>query len=124
MEGTSPAMTKKRAPSRGRHHSTRQRLQVIPKRLRLILLLAHEAEKGEEILGPQIARRARDLSLWRRQVLERPRALGEELEGRREAHPVFRRQLFLRHHLAVEIGHLARADDVELLDDEIGLDVI
>ena len=55
---------------------------------------------------------------------ERAGPLREKLEGRREAHAIFQRQRFFRQFLTVEVGHLARADDVELQHLEIRLDVV
>src|SRR6266852_437986 len=49
----------------------------------------------------------------------RPDDFQEELECRRIADAVFSRDLLFRQLIAVEVGHLARADDVELQDLEI-----
>jgi glutamine amidotransferase len=97
--------------------------QVIAKTFRLVALLAHEAEQREEIIRAQIAGRARDLTLLRLLLGKAGRGLGEELEGRRETHAIFRRQRFFRNFLAVEVRHLARSDDVELQHLEIALHV-
>src|SRR6185312_16089449 len=104
--------------------STRPAFQEIAEALRLVTLLAHETEHREEVVGPEIARRARELARLRRQRLELRRILAEELEGRRELHAVLFRQRLLGQFLAVEIGDGLQPDDVELLDDEIGLDVV
>src|SRR5664280_2871633 len=54
---------------------------------------------------------------------ERAGPLREKLEGRREAHAIFRGHRLFRQFGPVKIGHLARADDVELQHLEIRLDV-
>src|SRR5579885_2585274 len=118
MAGTSPAMTNPSTPS------ARAALEVIAQALGLIALLAHEAKHREEVVGAEIAGRARDLARFRRQRLQFRRVLAEELEGRRELHAVFLRQRLLGQFLAVEIGDRLEPDDVELLNDEIGPDVV
>src|SRR5262249_15058546 len=85
----------------------------------MVTFLAHVAEHGEEIVRPQIAGDAGDLALGGVAVLEPGGVLREELDGRRETHAVARRELLLAELAAVEISHLARADDVELEDIEV-----
>src|SRR6185312_4847382 len=104
--------------------SARPALQVIAQALRLVGLLAHEAEHGEEIVGAEIARRTRHFARLGAERLELRRVLAEELEGRRELHVVLLRHRLLGQFLAVEIGDGLEPDDVELPDDQVGLDVV
>src|SRR5690606_26174788 len=87
-------------------------------------LLAHETKHREEIIGPQIARRARHFPFLRLAMLERGGLLIKELEGRREADAIFRGKVLLGQFLAVEILDLARTDDVELQDNEVAFDIV
>src|SRR5471032_2238957 len=64
--------------------STRERFDEIPEALALVGFFADVAEHGEEIVGPQVARRARHLAFGGLQRLERGGPLREELEGGRE----------------------------------------
>src|ERR1019366_8483969 len=104
--------------------STRQRFDEVAESLALIGFFADVAEHGEEIVGPHVARQPRYLALEGLLPLERAGPLRKKLQGRRETHAIFCGHSLFRQFDPVEIGHLARADDVELQHLEIRLDVV
>src|SRR5262249_57472989 len=71
------------------------------------------------MVRPQIAGNADHLTLLARESLEAFGGALKELYGGGEMNVVFRRQLLLGQHLAVEVGDLERPQHVELQDVEI-----
>src|ERR1039458_3911919 len=104
--------------------STRQRFDEVAEALALIGFFADVAEHGEKIVGPHVARQTRHFAFGGLPPFERAGPLREKLEGRREAHAIFRGHRLFRQFDPVKVGHLARADDVELQHLEIRLDVV
>src|SRR5215468_6560507 len=102
-------------------------LEKVPEALLLVAAFGDEPEHGQEFLRLEIALGAAGFALARPLLAQASRALGKELKRRRDADAVLGRHLLFAQALAVEIGDLARPDDVELKNLEmlpdIGLDL-
>src|SRR5207237_488555 len=105
-------------------HSTLRRREIVAERAALIGLVAYEAEHREEMRRLEIAGRARHLACKRLLGCNAVDRRRKELERRRESDRVALGELLLGQLPAIEIDHLARAEQVELQHLEIGADVV
>src|SRR4051812_25180885 len=117
MAGTKPGHDEKI------ERRSRLLLQPVRKRRAVVALVADIAEHRQKFRGLEQSRHAGDFPRLPASGGKAGGGLTEELDGRRKADSVSFAERLLATLAAVEIGHLARADVVEMQDLEIVADV-